>query len=67
MTGNGQAAELPKIGKPAAQAFKLAGYTKLEQFDGVSEAELLKLHGIGPKAIRLLRAALEERGLSLKA
>jgi hypothetical protein len=29
----------------------------------VSEAELGALHGMGPKALRLLRAALQERGL----
>ena len=29
---------------------------------GVSEAELEKLHGVGPKALRVIRAALEEQG-----
>jgi hypothetical protein len=31
----------------------------------MSKADLLKLHGMGPKAIELLRQALAERGLSL--
>lgn len=57
--------ELPaKIGKPALRALKGAGYVKLEQFTKLSEKELLKLHGVGPKAISILRLTLEERGLS---
>jgi len=30
----------------------------------MSEAELQQLHGIGPNAIRMLRHALQEKGLS---
>jgi hypothetical protein len=30
----------------------------------VTEADLLKLHGMGPKGIRILRSALAERRLS---
>lgn len=55
----------PKIGKPAVRALRSAGYTKLEQLNGVSEKELLQLHGFGPKAARIVREALEARGLSL--
>jgi len=51
------------IGEPALRAFTAAGYTRLNQLARVSEDELLKLHGVGPKAIRLLRVALETRGL----
>lgn len=60
---NGQTV-FPKIGNPALRALNGAGYTYLEQLTEVSEKELLKLHGMGPKAIRILGAALEERGLS---
>lgn len=57
--------DLPKtIGSPAWSALVAAGYTRLEQLDGLREADLLRLHGVGPKAIRLLRDALAERGLS---
>jgi hypothetical protein len=60
-----QASDFPKgIGKPAKQALDVAGYTRLEQLTQVTEAELLKLHGMGPKAIGVLRVALHERGLS---
>lgn len=52
------------IGNPARQALGHAGYTRLEQLPGLSEQEVLRLHGVGPKALGVLRAALAERGLS---
>jgi DNA-directed RNA polymerase alpha subunit len=58
---------LPKeLGKPAERAFAAAGYHHLEQFTQVSEAELLKLHGVGSKALGVLRNALSEKGLAFK-
>lgn len=60
--------ELPaKAGKPARRALKAAGYTEIEQFTHITEEELLELHGVGPKAIRAIGEALEERGLSFLA
>jgi len=56
----------PKTSQPALRALNNAGYTYLEQLTEVTEAELLKLHGMGPKAIRILRETLAERGLSFK-
>jgi len=59
--------DLPKIGAPVTRAVEAAGYTQLTELAQVSESELLSLHGVGPKAIRLIRAAaLAERGLSLR-
>jgi len=58
------ASDIPVISKPANRALGLAGYYKLEQFTQVTEAELLMLHGMGPKGIRILREALQEKGLS---
>ncbi len=52
------------IGKPAQRALAGAGYVRLEQLTQVSEAELLELHGMGPKALGVLRSALEARGSS---
>ncbi len=52
------------LGKPAERAFATAGYSTLEQLTTVSESELAKLHGVGPKAIRILREALAADGLS---
>jgi hypothetical protein len=53
------------IAAPAVRALNGAGYTELRQLAGVPVAELKRLHGMGPKALRLLAEALEERGLSL--
>lgn len=55
------------IGNPARQALEVAGYTKLKQLTKVSEAQLGKLHGMGPKALRILRETLESRGMSFAA
>ena len=59
-------AGLPRsIGAPATRALTAAGYTELGQLADVPAAELAKLHGVGPKALRLLQEALKERGMSL--
>lgn len=54
------------LGKPAERALAQAGYQRLEQFAQVSEAELMQLHGVGPKAVRRLQEALGEQGLALR-
>ena len=59
--------DLPKIGAPALRALAAAGYHRLDQLTQVSEAELLRLHGMGPKAIGILRQVLQERGLAFAA
>lgn len=64
-----QSAELahdfPKgIGRPATGALLAAGYTQLEQLTRVREVDIKQLHGVGPKAIKILRATLAEKGLS---
>ncbi|MFZ3589754.1 DNA-binding protein [Bacillus sp. DJP31] len=57
--------DLPSdIGKPATRALTGAGYLRLEQFTKVTEAEVLQLHGVGPKAIRIIREFLEAKGFS---
>jgi len=52
----------PGMGKPAIRALETAGYTRLAQLTQVTEAELLQLHGMGPKAIGILREALKAAG-----
>jgi DNA-directed RNA polymerase alpha subunit len=52
------------LARPARRALAGAGYTRLEQFTQVSEDEVLKLHGMGPKALEQLRRALAAKGLS---
>lgn len=56
--------DFPKIGRPATQALAAAGIQTLKQLTRFSEAEILQLHGMGPKALGLLRQALSDRGLS---
>lgn len=68
MTQEEQAqSDFPSIGNPARQALFVAGYFRLEQLTQITEKELLKLHGVGPKAIRILRETLNEKGLSFAA
>jgi Helix-hairpin-helix domain len=57
--------ELPKIGAPATRALNNAGYTSLRQLVGVPRAELAKLHGMGPKALRIIEDNLANQGLRL--
>jgi hypothetical protein len=48
--------EIPhRVGAPARHAFASAGYTTLEELLAVDEKDLLALHGVGPRAIRILR------------
>jgi len=57
--------QLPRIGAPATRALRNAGYTTLGQLNGVSRQELAKLHGMGPKALRIIDEALAEHGMKL--
>ena len=68
MTASPPKTDFPQsIGNPARQALEVAGYTKLIQLTKVTEAELGKLHGMGPKALRILRETLESKGMSFAA
>ena len=58
--------ELPRISAPATRALASIGITTLGQLAGRSRDELLALHGMGPKAIRLIEEALGEHGLELR-
>ena len=62
-----EASAFPKIGSPATRALEAAGYSHLEQLTNITEAELGQLHGMGPKALVILRESLKEKGLSFKA
>lgn len=55
-----------ELSKPAQRALAAAGYARLEHLTKVSEADLKRLHGMGPKALDQLRRALAARGLSFK-
>jgi hypothetical protein len=57
--------EFPRaMGQPAIRAVRAAGYTRLDHLATASEAELLELHGFGPKALSVVRDALHARGLT---
>ena len=56
--------DLPKISAPAQRALATIGVVRLEQLTKFSEAEIMKLHGMGPNALGKLRQALSEKGLS---
>ncbi len=50
----------------ALRALRSAGYSHVEHLHGVPEKDIVRLHGIGDKAMALLRAALAERGLAMR-
>ncbi len=56
-----------KISQPAHRALAAAGVKTLAQLAKRTEAEVLALHGIGPSALPILRAALRAKGLAFKA
>ncbi|QBJ95016.1 hypothetical protein ERC79_02835 [Rhodococcus sp. ABRD24] len=59
--------DLPSgIGRPATRALEQAGITTLAAVSRHSAKELLALHGLGPKAIRVLTESLGERGLGFR-
>lgn len=53
------------VSNPAKRALASVGVTELDQLTGFTEAELARLHGMGPKALGILKAALAERGKML--
>ena len=58
--------ELPtSMGTVSRRELALHGLTRLDQFEGLSEKDLLAIHGVGPKAIRILREHLAAEGRQL--
>lgn len=55
-----------KIGEPAQRALEAAGIATFIQLCDHTEKEILDLHGIGPKAVRILQELLGKEGLSFK-
>ncbi|MEV6280756.1 hypothetical protein [Nocardia sp. NPDC051832] len=59
--------DLPnELGKTAPRELQSAGIDSLSKVSEHTERELLAIHGVGPKAIRILAEALSERGLSFR-
>lgn len=66
-TGANSERPFPKgIGQPAIRALNGAGYTNIDDLEGASLTALTKLHGMGPKALGIIREELERRGKGLK-
>lgn len=49
------------IGRPATGALLLAGIRSLQEVAARTDEELLALHGVGPRAVALLREAIAAR------
>lgn len=57
--------DLPnEIGKTAARELSNHGITTLKKVASHSEQELLAIHGVGPKSIRILREFMAAKGMS---
>jgi predicted flap endonuclease-1-like 5' DNA nuclease len=54
------------IGGPALRALAHAGVRSVDDLTQWTEADLAKLHGMGPKALGVLRDALEASGRTLR-
>jgi hypothetical protein len=59
--------DLPTIGAPATRALAGIGVTRLSELADYTEEDLLILHGFGPRALRILRRALANRGLAFRS
>jgi predicted flap endonuclease-1-like 5' DNA nuclease len=54
----------PRIGRVASRELALRGYVTYERLTHARERDLLAIHGVGPKAIRILREELAARQLA---
>jgi predicted flap endonuclease-1-like 5' DNA nuclease len=50
------------IGRTAARVLDLNGFTTLAEVARMTRRELLALHGVGPKAVRILAEDLARHG-----
>ena len=55
-----------KIGEPAQRALALHNILSVEDCSQYTKAELLNLHGVGPKAIRLIEEELKQLNMNYK-
>jgi predicted RecB family nuclease len=53
-----------RMGAPALRALRNARITTLKQLARFTEAEILALHGVGPKAVTQLKTALRARRMA---
>ena len=55
------------VGGPVLRALAAAGIQSLEELSRRQEADLAAMHGVGPKGMRILKAAMAERGLAFRS
>ncbi|HPH84032.1 MAG TPA: RNA polymerase alpha subunit C-terminal domain-containing protein [Ferruginibacter sp.] len=55
---------LSLLSAPARRALEREKLVNLKSLSTITEKELLKLHGVGPASLPILRKALKEAGLS---
>jgi DNA-directed RNA polymerase alpha subunit len=55
------------MGAPARNALESLGVMNLEDVTRFTEKELLAIHGVGPKAVAVIKTALHEQGKSLRS
>lgn len=67
VSADGEDALPREIGRPATHALALIGIARLTQLAEMTEEEVLSLHGVGPKAVSVLRTALQNSGRSFRA
>jgi predicted RecB family nuclease len=58
---------LSELSAPARRALQEKGITSLKELADWSQAEILALHGVGPRVIPRLESLLKEAGLSFRA
>ena len=55
------------VGGPVLRALAAAGIRSLEELARRQEADLAAMHGVGSKGMRILTAAMAERGLAFRS
>jgi len=61
-----QSGFLATLGGPARRALENVGVTTLAKLASKRETEILASHGMGPASLPILRAALNDAGLTFK-
>jgi hypothetical protein len=55
------------VAQPAVRALASIGVTRVEQLSKHRESDVATLHGMGPKALGVLKMALKAQGKSFKS
>ena len=58
---------LEKLAKPAQRAIQNAGITTFDQLSKYSEKEVSQFHGIGQKALNVIKEEMKEKGFNFTA